>query len=491
MSGYLLQSDAARIPLRDQSVHCVITSPPYWGMRRYEGDPSPGMFPNFGHEKDLADHIDNMVIICREIWRVLRDDGVFWLNYADGYANQRGSTQFKPAYKSLHEHGGHQDRAGATFMGLKPGNIMLMPHRIAIALQEDGWILRNDLVWNKPNPMPESIKGRYWAQHRIKVQKSGHAETHNIKGGHEAMLKNPISHQGMSEDWLAKYVDCPGCRKCEPNDGMILHRDSWRHTRAHEYVFPFVKSMGYWSNSEAVRELGTSNASDRKKMAEAKPRIGGKHKTLVDPLNKASAATQIGRQRSVGSKMRNPRSVVDVATAPYKGAHYATFPAKLITPLIRATCPRRACSVCGEGWAPIVERPDQSQRPTRAEAKQSGQRISTGWGEREQSAGQQWQDWKDENPDRVIGWRPSCDHDAPPVPGIVVDPFVGSGTTVMVAEQLLRRGIGLDISMPYLEGQAKLRASLGSPRAALDGLPLFEGLSEPGPSGAARAPEND
>jgi hypothetical protein len=104
--------------------------------------------------------------------------------------------------------------------------------------------------------------------------------------------------------------------------------------------------------------------------------------------------------------------------------------------------------------------------------------------------------WRDQpqTKSNVLGYRPTCEHEhtqEEAVPGIVFDPFVGSGTTVMVAKQLLRHGIGLDISMPYLDGQAKPRTNLGSPREALDGLPLFEGLSEPEPSGEHRTAEND
>ena len=165
---------------------------------------------------------------------------------------------------------------------------------------------------------------------------------------------------------------------------------------------------------------------------------------------------------------RNPRSVLHVPTAPYRGAHYATFPPALIAPLILATCPRWCCPVCGQGWAPVVEQVDQRH-----------------WTER-RSPRNKWREGADhgrndfggsfERAENVLGYRPTCSHphtQAEAVPGIVFDPFVGSGTTVMVARQLLRRGIGFDLSRPYLDEQAKVRTGSGMPSTGLDNLPLF------------------
>ena len=81
--------------------------------------------------------------------------------------------------------------------------------------------------------MPESLAGTRWVKHQIKEERSKHATDHNIKGGTEAMLRDASIHQGINEDWVPEYVDCPGCEKCDPNDGLVLKRGSWRHTRAH------------------------------------------------------------------------------------------------------------------------------------------------------------------------------------------------------------------------------------------------------------------
>src|SRR3990172_11881589 len=167
----LIQGDAFHIPLADKSVHTVCTSPPYWGLRRYSGE--QGQEP-LGLEPTPERHIERTVQWAREVYRVLRDDGAFWLNYGDCYAGSWGN------YGS--REGGQRDRNVEVFarpgwetntsrpptslVSLAQGNLMLMPHRIALALQADGWIVRQDLVWAKPNPMPESVNGWRWQRER-------------------------------------------------------------------------------------------------------------------------------------------------------------------------------------------------------------------------------------------------------------------------------------------------------------------------------------
>jgi hypothetical protein len=164
---------------------------------------------------------------------------------------------------------------------------------------------------------------------------------------------------------------------------------------------------------------------------------------------------------------RNPRSVVNVPTAPYSGAHYATFPPNLIAPLIRATCPRWACPVCGQGWAPVVEQHNHNDTTVDGRPAKGNHRADVG--QAKMASGE-----RTRLISNTTGHRPTCDHphtQEEAVPGIVFDPFVGSGTTVMVAQELLRRGVGIDISRPYLDEQARIRVGMGG--GNVDGLPLF------------------
>ncbi len=141
--------------LPDASVHCCVTSPPYWGLRDY------GHEGQIGLEATPAEYVAKMVAVFREVRRVLRDDGTLWLNLGDSYAgsNQTGGTNSK-------ETGRRKDRmianrnTGQVPDGLKAKDLVGIPWRVAFALQADGWYLRSDIIWSKPNPMPESVTDR-------------------------------------------------------------------------------------------------------------------------------------------------------------------------------------------------------------------------------------------------------------------------------------------------------------------------------------------
>lgn len=145
------------------SVDCVVTSPPYWGLRSY-GDIG-GMI---GLEPSLAEHLDALVAVFREVRRVLKPTGTCWINYGDAYAcapNGRSAA----ATKALGEDDRtFRDKPLNTVQGsLKPKDRMMLPARLAIALQEDGWWLRDEIVWHKPNPMPSSVKDRTTPAHEM------------------------------------------------------------------------------------------------------------------------------------------------------------------------------------------------------------------------------------------------------------------------------------------------------------------------------------
>ena len=138
--------------LPDNSMHCVITSPPYWRMRTY--GQQEGMI---GLEETFDAHIENLLAVFAEVWRVLRPEGTLWLNYGDGYADDGkwgGQTGGKQAY--------HGDQPGRQRVrtGLKPKDLIMMPARVALALQDAGWWLRSEIIWAKLNPLPESVKDR-------------------------------------------------------------------------------------------------------------------------------------------------------------------------------------------------------------------------------------------------------------------------------------------------------------------------------------------
>jgi len=217
------------------SVNCCVTSPPYFGLRDY------GIDGQIGLEDTPKAFVAKMVEVFREVRRVLRDDGTCWLNLGDSYAGSGGAgTQFTKggiAATGVEAPSTYKDAKhtpARKLDGLKPKDLIGIPWKVAFALQADGWYLRQDIIWHKPNPMPESVRDR-----------------------------------------------------C---------------TKAHEYIFLLTKSNKYWYDSDAVREDCVA-------------------------ANKAGNAT------------RNRRSVWSINTKPYKGAHFATFPQKLVEPCVLAGCP--------------------------------------------------------------------------------------------------------------------------------------------------------
>jgi len=141
------------------SINCVVTSPPYWGLRDYGTDGQLGLEPT------PDEYVANLVAVFREVWRVLRDDGTLWLNLGDSYASYRDQKcvpQTVSGDQRSMPTAGASNRGSAAFAGgpVKHKDLVGIPWRVAFALQADGWYLRSDIIWAKPNPMPESVTDR-------------------------------------------------------------------------------------------------------------------------------------------------------------------------------------------------------------------------------------------------------------------------------------------------------------------------------------------
>ena len=162
----LLQGDCRQVlaTLPAGSVQCCITSPPYWGLRDY------GTAGQLGLEPTPEQYVASMVSVFREVWRVLRDDGTLWVNLGDSYSSTGGSNakQFDiitTGHKKLRDNGAVPDYTRKVVLGLKPKDLVGIPWRVAFALQADGWYLRQDIIWHKPNPMPEGVTDRCTKAH--------------------------------------------------------------------------------------------------------------------------------------------------------------------------------------------------------------------------------------------------------------------------------------------------------------------------------------
>ena len=157
----IVNADARFIPLADESVNCVITSPPYYGLRNY------GVDGQLGLEQTPDEYVANMVAVFRECKRVLKDDGTLWVNIGDSYASngEVGQTDDATQWRKGVLENGKRSRGRGAGNGIKPKDLIGIPWMLAFALRADGWYLRQDIIWAKPNPMPESVKDRCTKSH--------------------------------------------------------------------------------------------------------------------------------------------------------------------------------------------------------------------------------------------------------------------------------------------------------------------------------------
>ncbi|MCQ1993676.1 MULTISPECIES: site-specific DNA-methyltransferase [unclassified Pseudomonas] len=252
--------------LPDQSVHTCITSPPYFGLRDY------GVDGQIGLEASPREFIESLVAVFREVRRVLRDDGTLWVNLGDSYASGgRGGGGRYMAERGDGAWRGKGDAVGwrSAPAGWKHKDLLGLPWRLAIALQDEGWYLRQDIIWHKPNPMPESIKDR-----------------------------------------------------C---------------TKAHEYLFLLSKSPRYYFDQDAIREPARAQAAPE---SASRRNSFARETKYTDGEHGQTAQHRTGRDDVDYDETRNKRSVWTVATASFKGAHFATFPPDLIRPCVLAGSPR-------------------------------------------------------------------------------------------------------------------------------------------------------
>ena len=384
----LYQGDSLEVlrGLPDESVHCVVTSPPYWGLRDYGTGTWEGGDPDCDHatgrnarndgdrngadgfagNRNLEGHADmgallyreecgkcgarrvdqqlgleptpdqyvaNMVSLFREVRRVLRRDGTCWLNLGDSYAGGGGGNYGDGISvrnrKGIHPgtERGTTPKPNANVSGLKPKDLVGIPWRVAFALQADGWYLRSDIIWAKPNPMPESVTDR--------------------------------------------------------------------PTKAHEYLFLLTRSSRYFYDADAIRESYTDPREGgegfrwySERYTNQKPTQSNHTPTGRGPDGRRKTSVQAADgsiQHRDGERWPNPsgrnaRSVWEIATQPYPEAHFATFPEELARRCIAAGCPQD---------------------------------------------------------------------------GVVLDPFMGSGTTAKVARKLGRRSIGIELNPDYCELAAR------------------------------------
>ena len=296
----IIQGDALNVlkTLPDKSVQMCVTSPPYYGLRDY------GVDGQIGLEDTPEQFIQRLVDVFREVRRVLKDDGTLWVNIGDSYAAQRGGTTPPAETLAGGQHGktsdgenvnrgrrdGYNPSRNASAIGLKHKDLIGIPWMLAFALRADGWYLRQDIIWHKPNPMPESVKDRCTKAHEyiflLSKSKKYYFDSKSIS--------EPVAQSTI--DRLQQNIDAQA--------GIV------------------IEGGGY-----------------SKPMKACMPKFGGsKYGDSCD----THFRTKSGREYNPipcgdgGYPRRNKRDVWTVTTKPYKGAHFATFPEDLIEPCILA-----------------------------------------------------------------------------------------------------------------------------------------------------------
>lgn len=423
------------------SVHCVVTSPPYFGLRDY------GHAGQIGLEPSPDEFVAAMVEVFGQVRRVLRDDGVAWLNLGDSYGAEPGQRKTTdsagPKQRTNNASTGAPSR---SVDGLGGGNLLGIPWRVALALQADGWTLRQAVTWAKVAPMPESVAGTRWERCRVRATVGLH---NRVASGSTPQGNTPHRDGAMTGDaGRSEWHPCPGCPRCAATDGYVLRRGSWRHTSATEMVFMLTKGLGYWANQEAAREAHAAGSWEHiQRYTGAAARYNAK--AAKTPGQPPQTNATIMPSNPAG---RNPRNWVTPSPSPFPGAHFATFTPALIEPFIRATCPAKCCPTCGAGWAVVVERSafDAGMGTADASAQKSeqvrngghrGERVRTPTGHTMQTT-----------VPTLTGYRPTCSCPlAAPVPGTCLDPFAGAGTTLLVADRLGLNAIGIELNPAYAE----------------------------------------
>lgn len=495
----------------DESVQCVVTSPPYWGLRDYGlpsgiwgGDPECehewGEWTERHDEREETTHgktrttdrhygdesrrfdgnhqkhtagqfcgkcnawrgqlgleptpelfVEHMVVIFREVRRVLRKDGSLWLNMGDCYATGAGQGKVPGGGgqgNRWERNTGHEQPNRLKIDGLKPKDLVGQPWMVAFALRADGWWLRSDIIWAKNNPMPESCTDR--------------------------------------------------------------------PTKSHEYLFLMTKSAKYFYDADAVRESAEYGRREHT----------GEMRSVAQDGRRHTTGTIKGGDPSTG---RNRRTVWTIPTAPYPEAHFATFPPALVEPCLKAGSSEKGrCPKCGKPWVRVVEKKASTMNIRIRDGKKGTLDKKSGCGGKAKATQEEIDNYglpggaphdgetesayeEGSNAHRVslmrqaarqrggeymgstetIGWRPDCrcyktekfpgypkrknkekdeayeERCAPTrekrfrlvkkwepletVPCVVMDPFAGSGTTGAVAMRLGRDFIGIELNPEYVK----------------------------------------
>ncbi|MHC4195613.1 MAG: DNA-methyltransferase [Planctomycetota bacterium] len=439
MRNEILQGDVIELARKfaAKSVNAIITSPPYFGLRDYDLPPTdwpevtyapmaglpeltiPAMTCCLGLEDSIEAYVGHMVLVFRELRRVLRDDGTAWLNLGDSYMSNGGNRQ----YGSYDGNTGRADAPAARINAnnLKTKNLIGIPWRVAFALQADGWFLRSDIIWAKKNCMPESCQDRPTKAHEY-LFLLAKSERYYYDG--EAIREPQIT-----------TPHAPGWSTKRPTENGPMMRKKGDGTSASQWDEPdriWGNSTG--RNKRTVWHLINEISEHNELFAFTLARLITDHPELLnDILDEYGATTS------------EKTDIWKLASQPLKDAHFAVMPEALVEPCLLAGCPAQVCVECGEPWVRVVER--KKGQP----ANFNGSTFINGKTGKTQSALSAVGKKERTVSVKTLAFTPTCKCSAPTRPGIVSDPFFGSGTVGVVAKKNKRDWLGIELNPDYVE----------------------------------------
>jgi len=415
----IIQHDVTKkFPLPNNCIDVCITSPPYWGLRDY------GVDGQIGLEKHPNEYIGHMVQVAREVKRVLKKSGSFYLNLGDTYCGSgMGTWNVPDNYKSKQVYFMGKGKAVSAKVKndggwLQPKQLMLIPVRVAIALQDDGWVLRNDIIWHKPNPMPSSVKDRLnnTFEHVFHFVKSRryYYDLDSIREPHKTEFRptRPITSHGK-----------------EPNPS------GGSNNLTYNKMNPEGKNPGYVFNNKASELKQVMYGED--KIGRSRLRAGLDTKTNEE------------KQHPYG---KNPGDFWNICTQPFTSynpdmEHFAVFPEELIVKPIKSSCPKEICKKCGKPRTRITK----TNTTYESGSGKSGRRPKGKYKDKDGTGiiGKNLRMGPTPHVE-TIGWS-DCGCNAGFNSGVVLDPFGGRGTVGRVAKRLGLNYVIFDIKPEYCE----------------------------------------
>lgn len=468
----IIQGDALAVlkTLPSESVNCVVTSPPYWALRDY------GVEGQLGLENTSEEYIYKLCDIFDEVKRVLRKDGTCWVNIGDTYwggGNNRGSSPDNLSDKQYSNRGARGQVQNEWDNSYQAKSLCLIPFRFAIEMVNRGWILRNTIIWHKPNCMPSSVKDRFTVdfEYVFFFTKSNKTLFWVNEKTLECVDRKPPGINGIEgKDWEWQIVgdyeekDIFNVRVRDATKANFLQgateEEIRNYNKGKEKKVSLWTGHNYWFEQQ-FEAFSESYLNDNRPAGVIRQRLYPNSKYAKAEMIKLEHPAKVRDwQKGINKRGkdaiikihpgrgRNKRCVWAIPTKPFPEAHFAVYPEELIETPIKAGCPEFVCKKCGKARVKIIDNSERiNTRP--------GKNVLNGKSE------------KDIDPHKglhkadisiygqkiiykEVGYT-DCGCNAGFEPGIVLDPFMGAGTTAVVSLKQGKRFIGIELNPDYIE----------------------------------------